>query len=277
MSYQPDVLMSSVEDMPAGGAFVRRRQNPARTALVSTVHALYPLCFANADRPPVTADDLSARDGEKVTVLVHSTSNVFRAPELLAVQGRVITQGLTGLALILRGRRTKGIPLTPGLVDAVPGWGDDAVSQLRARCHAVRALLPDEIAPLTPATINTVLEQTGPEPPPCATVLLTSTALPGLDPIHGCLWLISHRTPNPGDATLNGVLLAPPESALESTYGSIRARQLPRSTAVLPTAATLTYADAVDLADLAHTGDPARGYLDALARLTTPDTPASAL
>lgn len=280
MPYQPDVLLTSVEDSPSDGVFVRTRSSPARAAVVNAVRTLYPLHFAAVDRPPATISDLNALDaGGKATVLVHSTNNFFNTPQLLAVQGRVITTGPT-TGLILKGNRTHGIPLnTTDLLDAVPGWGDDAVNQLRTRCAAVRALLPDEIAPLAPDTLTQVPEQTdSPEPPPCATVLLTSTTLQGQDPIHGCLWLMSYRNPHsgsPGYDILNGVLLVPP-CPLESTYGSILARQLPRSTAVLPTAATLTYATAVDLADLARTGAPGHGYLNALARLATPVTSASA-
>jgi len=268
--YEPDVLLTSVEHGPPDGVFKRTSLSPARAALVGAVHTLYRLHYASAERPPAKTTDLAAMDGQKVTVLVHSTNDIFNAPKLLAFQGRVVTGSLAApLGLILKGHRTHGIALTDAdLIDAVPGWTDTATNQLRTRCAAARALLPDEVAPLTPDTITAVPKHIGsPDSRPCATVLLSSAQLPGQDRVHGCLWLISHRNPSPGDDILNGVLLTPP-SQLTSDHGSILVSQLPRYTAVLPTAAALTYAAANDLADTIDDNDLGRSYLSALAQLT---------
>lgn len=104
---------------------------------------------------------------------MHSTNDIFNAPKLLAVQGRVIAGGLTELGLILKGRRTQGIALNAtDLVDAVPGWGDNAVNQLRARCTASALCCPTRPSP-TPDTIAAFPNRPAapsprPAPPSCS-------------------------------------------------------------------------------------------------------------
>ncbi|MGW3826593.1 hypothetical protein ACWEAF_30935 [Streptomyces sp. NPDC005071] len=277
MPYQPTVLMTAIEYGPETStrtATVRSvSARPDRAALVNTIRTLYPLHHEIAAQPPLKTSDLAAMDGQQMTVLLSSTHNMFNAPQLLAVEGRIATSALTPLGLIHKGRRTRGTALTDSnLVDAVPGWGDTAVNELRIRLTKTRALLPDTTAPLTPDVISMVpAADTGSaDSPPCATVLLTSIQLPGEEPVHGCLYLITDRTPNPGgdqSDILNNVLIAPP-SYLTSEHGSIYASQLPRNTAVLPTATPVTFDAALGLAQAINYQDPARSYLNALTELT---------
>ncbi|MCZ1012352.1 hypothetical protein [Streptomyces lydicus] len=276
MPYQPTVLMTAIDHSPeksTGAAAVQRvSARPEQAALVDAVRTLYPLHHATSTRPPLKTSDLSEMHGQRVTMLFSNTGNLFNAPQLIAVQGRIVTHALTPLGLIHKGRRTRGTEITESnLVDAVPGWGDTAVNELRTRLAKTHALFPDTIAPLTAEVLDTIPPTNhSTDSPPVTTVLLTSTQLPGEERVHGCLRLITDRTPNPGDNAgdiLNNVLITPP-SYLTSEHGSIHTSQLPRNTAVLPTVTPLSLATALDLAHDINHQDPARSYLQALAALT---------
>ncbi|MFE7777729.1 hypothetical protein ACFU5O_28285 [Streptomyces sp. NPDC057445] len=270
-AYKPHTLMSSITTTPTsssseGVSFTRLSPALDQAAVCNTMHTLYPL--AHTSQPPATVTDLMAHDGEKYTALVLSSGNAWRVPQLIVLEGRIVTATTAGpLALLLKGRRTRGIPLTTStLIDATPGWGPTALSHLTTRLAAVRALLPQQTTPLTPDVLTRVSDGGDPDNQPCTLVLLTSTQAPdNTGPVHGCLWLINDRTPDPDDPTLGGVLLAPP-STLTSEHGSIYLRRLPQCTAVLP-AAALSYQEAIDLADQLNAA-PEHGYLTALARLT---------
>ncbi|MET8680977.1 hypothetical protein ABZW18_26200 [Streptomyces sp. NPDC004647] len=239
---------------------------PALAATVNAITVLYPLHAARAQWPPTGPAELTAMNGEKVTVLLRSTGNSFRAPQLLLWEGRLRIDE-TRRILLPKGSKTHGTELTDAdTLDAVPGWGEAPRQLLTTRVEKVRALIPGEPAPLTSELLQATpqVEQGGDGP--CTTVLLTTTALPGRDPVHGCLWLIQGYLPRRVETVLHGVLLVPP-SHLTSDHGTIAATSLPRSTAVLPAATALPFAQALNFAEPGP-----HAYLSALDALTPPRT-----
>lgn len=203
--------------------------------------------------PTFTDENLCALAGQKVT-LMRTGESVFGASSIQAQQGTIFLahgQHAGKAAFLPKGKRNTGIVLDPAsILDFEIGYNKAGV--LQARVDAVRATFP-QVEPLTkdhllalPQNSNVI----------GLIVLGTWRGPEGSSP--GAIWLINEYMPE--HDIVEGVLIVRPEHGT-SEHGSVYGdRLLHWSCGKVVNGPELTFADALDLADL--------DYDDALARIT---------
>lgn len=208
---------------------------PHAAAIVGAVAANYHRVVGN--RKP-EAEDLEKLIGEKVTLLIGG-ENMLGSGMLVAREGRLF-QGTRGLAILPKGKRSKGFSVDPARVlDMYPGW---VTNVLEANVKAVRDLYP-QLRNLTQERLEQLPRDSG----------TCSLALMGANPTFGgadCLWLIGEYWPDDDICDTNVLLIRPEFGCSEhgSCYGHdlLRNRQLGEVIDFEP----ISFGDAIALCDM---------------------------
>jgi hypothetical protein len=244
----PDQPFSVTEYSPAG--------EPPTLAIVDAAIACY---HEVTGRPHPTRGDLHAlarsQDrGAPVTLLCEG-ENMFGAPFIQAVEGRLFLGLNDQLGLLAKGARTQGVAISAdSILDLEVEYG--ATQAMRTRVEAVRSTLP-QLRELTRQDLLT-LPMRASDPAPIALAVFGTWQSPDvLSP--GAIWLL--HSYDPDDDIADGVLLLRPEHG-HSEHGSVPGRTLPGFGGRILNPPTLTLETAMDLTDLP--------YAQALARFVHP-------
>lgn len=198
--------------------------------------------------PSFTDKQLSDYAGEQVTVL-RAGENMFGAKSLVATPGKVFVSD-RGLALLPKGKRTKGIILKD-VIDFVLGYNVDA---LRVRVDHVRALFP-QVTALAQEDLNALPANSN----TCSLTLFgTWPGIQGESPCPGALWLCNEYDAE--NDIVQNVLIVRPETGT-SEYGSCYGRDLLRwGVGKVEGFSGIPFKEAIDLSD--------KTYHEALAVVT---------
>jgi hypothetical protein len=210
-------------------------------------------------RPQPTPGDLHALARSQVrgtpVTLLRESENMFGAPLIQAVEGRLFLGLNDQLGLLPKRARTEGVAISAGsILDLEAGYG--ATQAMRTRVEAVRSSLP-QLTDLTRQDLLT-LPVRAPDPAPIALAVFGTWQLPDvLSP--GAIWLL--HSYDPDDDIADGVLLVRPEHGY-SEHGSVAGKVLPGFGGRILNPPALTLETAMDLTDLP--------YPQALARFVHP-------
>jgi hypothetical protein len=210
-------LLSSIVETPLdrgvpGITTISLSGEPYATAIVNAVVNNY---HRITGRQKPDEENLQALVGEKVTVILGG-ENLLGSGMLIAREGKIF-EGQRGLAILPKGKRTKGYSLDPSRVlDVFPGWVSNVAE---ANVTAVRHCYP-ELVNLTQER----LERLPRDSDECSMALL------GTNPVFGgpdCIWLIGEYWPE-DDICDTNVLLIRPEFGT-SEHGSCYGKELLRN------------------------------------------------
>lgn len=179
--------------------------------------------------------------GEKVTLILVG-ENMLGSSMLIAREGRLFEGSGGRLAILPKGKRSKGYVVDPSRVlDVFEGWVTN-VAEANVKC--VRDLYP-ELRNLTQERLNHLPQS--PTHPHCSLALL------GRNPTFGgadCIWLIGEYWPEDDICDTNVLLIRPEFGVSEhgSCYGRdlLRNRQLGEIVGFEP----ISFAEAIALCDL---------------------------
>ena len=233
------LLTSIVEEETYGAPGLRSFKlsgEPHAAAIVGAVTANYHRITGRERPDEQTLTDLI---GEKVTLILGG-ENMLGSGMLVGREGRLFTGTRGGVAILPKGKRSKGYVVDPKrVVDVLPGWD---IAQAQANVAEVRSHYP-VLRNLTQGHLNALPRESR----------YCSIALLGQNPVFGgadCIWLIGEYWPE-DDIVDTGVLLIRPEfgcSEHGSCYGQdlLRNRQLGMFAEFNP----ITFGDAIKLCDL---------------------------
>jgi len=171
------------------------------------------------------SDELRERvailDGEKATVLVEHRNGVVEA-----VEGTVEVAPSGSVWLRRKGAQTNADPLysdrpgVPEVLDVEAGFGHAETLAQRFAEHLERA------PRLAPASFDGIPADDGGEPPSevAAVFVIDHPGFDGDQDGRGCVFFATDRDPE--NAIVNGYLVAPAGSGLESEHGSLYERTL---------------------------------------------------
>lgn len=211
---------------------------PYAAAIVNVVAANYER-LTGRSRP--NEETLQSLIGEKVTLILGG-ENMLGSGMLVAREGRLFAGSRGGVAILPKGKRSKGYVVDPKRVlDVLPGW---CTNVAEANVMAVRHSYP-ELRNLTQERLNHLPQS--PTHPHCTMALL------GRNPVFGgddCIWLIGEYWPE-DDICDTHVLLIRPECGVSehgSCYGQdlLRNRSLGEIVGFEP----IPFSEAVALCDL---------------------------
>jgi hypothetical protein len=160
--------------------------------------------------------------GEKVTLILGG-ENMIGSGMVIAREGRLFQGSRGGIAILPKGKRSKGYRVEPDkVIDVLPGWVDNEAAELVAQ---VRSHYPS-LVNLTQERLEQLpREGQGPE--------VCSLAVFGSNPLFGakdCLWLIGEYWPEDDICDRNVLLIRPEFGVSES--GSCYGRDLLRNRAL---------------------------------------------
>jgi hypothetical protein len=212
-------LITSVVERPIDGSgliSISISGEPYAAAGVGLVVSNYAR-VTGRNRP--AREDLEAMLGEKVTLIIGG-ENMLGSSLLVAREGRLFQGSGGALAILPKGKRSKGYRVDPERVlDMFPGW---VTNVAEANVKAVREQYP-ELRNLTQERLNEL---------PASSDMCT-LALLGRNPVFGgadCLWLIGEYWPE-DDICDTNVLLIRPEFGT-SEHGSCYGQELLRNRAL---------------------------------------------
>lgn len=244
MSNADTTLLSSIverrDESTNGITMVNLSGEPYASAIVNAVAGNY---HRFSGRPRVDEQTLEDLIGEKVT-LVLGGENMLGSGMMIAREGKLFRGSSGGIAILPKGKRTKGFRVDPSkVVDVFEGWVVDEVSafvaEIRGAHYPVLRNLTQERLEQLPG------EDQGPE--------VCSLAVFGSNPLFGatdCLWLIGEYWPE-DDICDRNVLLIRPEFGT-SEHGSCYGRDLLRNRALGEVVGfeSISFSEAIGLCDL---------------------------
>lgn len=222
MTYKPTKILTSIVETESVETGLRCvRFNPsgdpgARAVVVATIDLYLD------QHGEVTADQLAALDGQKVTLLRQSET-MFGATLIVALEGKLFNDGA---ALLPKGNTKNGIRIDPSaLLDVITGYGH--VAQLEKRVLDVRAKFP-QVVELTQADLDALPDADtwsngNGDTPDCTLAVFGTVQMPD-GGIPAGVWLI--HTYQREDDIVEGVLLV--DGRATSEHGSIFGRDLLR-------------------------------------------------
>lgn len=235
-------LLSSIveedhsESSTPGIRMIRMSGAPHAAAIVGAVAANY---HRITGRPKPDEEDLRALIGEKVTLILGG-ENMLGSGMLIAREGRLFEGSRGGVAILPKGKRSKGYVVDPGRVlDVFEGW---VTNVAEANVNAVRGFYPG-LRELTQEHLNALPRESD----------TCSLALLGRNPVFGgddCLWLIGEYWPEDDICDTNVLLIRPEFGCSEhgSCYGQelLRNRQIGVYVGFEP----IPFAEAIKLCEL---------------------------
>ena len=232
------LLTSIVEEEMYGTPGLRSFKlsgEPHAAAIVGAVTANYHR-ITGRERP--NEETLTALIGEKVTLILGG-ENMLGSGMLVGREGRLFPGSRGGVAILPKGKRSKGYVVDPSrVVDVLPGWD---IAQAQANVAEVRSRYP-LLRNLTQERLNSLPRNSE----------TCSLAVFGAHPFGGadCLWMIGEYWPE-DDICDTSVLLIRPEfgtSEHGSVYGQelLRMRQVGEVIGFEP----IPFADAIKLCSL---------------------------
>jgi len=233
-------LLSSIVETPRdrgipGVTTISLSGEPYAAAIVNVVAANYER-LAGRQRPD--EETLQSLIGKKVTLILGG-ENMLGSQMLVAREGRLF-QGQRGLAVLPKGKRSKGYGVDPERVlDVFPGW---CANVAEANVMAVRHCYP-ELINLTQER----LQQLPRDSDTCSLALLgTNRVFGGAD----CIWLIGEYWPEDDICDTNVLLIRPQYGVSE--HGSCYGRDLLSNRALgeIVGFEPISFGEAVALCDL---------------------------
>lgn len=214
-------LLTSVTEFKEDGdgfTTIKLSGDPHAAAIVGAVAANY---HRITGKPKPDEETLNALIGEKVTLILGG-ENMLGSNMLVAREGRLFAGSRGGVAILPKGKRSKGFVVDPKRVlDVFEGW---VTNVAEANVTAVRNCYP-ELRNLTQERLNHLPQS--PTHPHCSLALL------GANPVFGgadCIWLIGEYWPDDDICDTNVLLIRPEFGVSEhgSCYGKdlLRNRQL---------------------------------------------------
>lgn len=241
MSDSTTTLLTSIVETPResstpGVTMFSLSGEPYATAIVNVVAANYGR-LTGRQRPD--EETLRSLIGEKVTLILGG-ENMLGSNLLVAREGRLFTGSYGRLAILPKGKRSKGYVVDPERVlDVFEGW---VTNVAEANVMAVRHSYP-ELRNLTQERLNELPRDSD----------MCSMALLGMNPVFGgadCIWLIGEYWPEDDICDTNVLLIRPEFGVSEhgSCYGQdlLRNRSLGEIVGFEP----IPFGDAIKLCDL---------------------------
>ena len=212
---------------------------PHASAIVNAVSGNY---HRFSGRPRVDQETLEVMIGEKVTLVLGGES-MMGGGLVIAREGKLF-QGSQGVAILPKGKRTKGFRVDPGkVIDVFGGWCVDEVSEFVAE---MRGAHYPKLRNLTQERLEELPgEDQGPS--------VCSLAVFGSNPLFGatdCIWLIGEYWPEDDICDRNVLLIRPEFGTSES--GSCYGRDLLRNRALgeIVGFEPISFAEAISLCNI---------------------------
>ena len=236
-----NLMNGIVEEKTDFGTSFKLSGEPWANALTAAVVANYTRV---TERPRPTEEDLVSKIGQKVT-LVLAGENMLGSQGMTAREGTLFAGSKTGLAILPKGKRSKGYVVDPkNVLDIFDGYNTLAAigttAEVRATYPNLRNLTPERLASLPgegemgdEITLSLAVFGTWRMPWAVAT---------------DAIWLIGEYWPE-HDICDRGVLLIRPEHGV-SEHGSVYGQQLLRgNVGVVVDFTPIPYGEAIALCD----------------------------
>lgn len=223
-------------DGPVGMVSTNLAGDPDQAAIVTAVVTDY---HQRSGRPEVTDEAVEALVDQQMTLTL-VTTGAFGASSIWAIEATIKRAAADGLAILPKGRRTRGYRLDPAKVlDLERGFG--GIEVLRRRVEQVRAAFP-QVKPLTKERLGELPDDRTDQ---IAMAVFGTHRMPD-GPAPGCLWLVESY--EPADDIVDGVLIIRPEHGF-SEHGSTYGKDLLRAGGEVVGFQPMTFGQALDLCD----------------------------